>query len=230
MANVILHGELAEKFNNQYQLDVQSPKEAVRALCIMVPKFKETFAEGSYYVFVENREQINIDEDNFDLAINGDIHIMPEIVGAKKAGLGKVLAGIALIGLSVVTGGAAAAAWAVGASTASINALAIVGAISTISMNIGISLMLGGAASLLSPKQNNNASDVDKQQSYLFDGSDINIQNGSCVPLIYGEVLAAGFPISVDISDAETNLVTGDTTYDTSIGGFNYTDYQVYMP
>jgi hypothetical protein len=41
----------------------------------------------------------------------------------------------------------------------------------------------------------------------------LNIQNGSCVPLIYGEVLAAGFPISVDISDAETNLVTGDSTY-----------------
>jgi predicted phage tail protein len=41
MANVFLHGELADKFNTQYQLNVQSPKEAVRALCVMVPKFKE---------------------------------------------------------------------------------------------------------------------------------------------------------------------------------------------
>jgi predicted phage tail protein len=40
---------------------------------------------------LKTKETLNIDEDNFHLAINGDIHIIPEIVGAKKAGLGKVL-------------------------------------------------------------------------------------------------------------------------------------------
>ena len=226
MPRVILHGELAEKFNNEYRLDVASPKEAIRALCCLVPNFKNTFADGAYYIYVEENEIINIDESNIDFNSRGDIHIVPEVVGAKKGGLGKVLMGIALIGLAVFTAGAGAgfavqAFAGIGLSgNAAITATGL--AISAMT-NAGIALALGGAAQMLAPKVQNNTDAADKQQSYLFNGSDTNIANGSCVPLVYGRVLAAGYPITFDISNEETNNETADTTYNSATGGWKKT-------
>lgn len=231
MAKIVLHGELAEKFNNEYYLDVRSPNDAVRALCLMIPKFKDEFKEGAYYVYVANDNDIfNIEEDNIKMSIPGDIHIMPEMVGAKKKGLGKALMGIALIGLAFVPGVNLAVASAAFGATGSVGAtFAVAGLVHSALITVGIGLALGGASALLSPKVKSGG-DTSKNQSYLIHGSDVNIENGNCVPLIYGEVLAGGFPISQEIDNADINVVTGNSGYDTSIGGWNYTDYQVYIP
>lgn len=231
MAKVVLHGELAEKFRDEYNLDVKSPNEAVRCLCLMVPGFKNTFKEGAYYLYVANDKDIfNIDEDNVRMSVPGDIHIMPEIVGSKKKGLGKALFGIALIGLAFVPGVNLAIASAAYGITGSVGAtFAAAGLIHSALVTVGLGLALGGASALLSPKVK-ASSDEDKNQSFLFHGSDVNIDNGSCVPIIYGEVLAGGFVISQEVQNADINVVTGDAGYDASIGGWTYTQYPTYLP
>jgi predicted phage tail protein len=231
MSRIILHGELAEKFNNEYRLNVKSPSEALRALCLMVPKFKETFAEGSYYIYIDDKELINIDEENFTFNSTGDIHFLPEIVGAKKHGLGKVLAGLALVALTFVPGVNVAVLGAV--STIGLDGAALMAAQGLVMhtlFNVGMALALGGAAQMLAPKPKNDSTAAQKNQSFIFNGADLNIQNGSAVPIIVGEVLAAGFPISQEITDAETSVVTSDPTYNTSVGGWSQTEFQGYSP
>lgn len=232
MTKIVLHGELAEKFHNEYDLDVSSAKGAIRALSLMVPEFKSTLQNGSYYLHYEdNGEFFDIDETNFDFHHGKTLHIVPEVLGA-KGGIGKIIAGIALIGLTFIPGanvavlGALSAIPGLGGSAL----MAAQGLVMAAATKIGTALILGGAAMMLSPKVKNNSTAADSQQSYIFDGSDINIQNGAPVPIIYGEVLAAGFPISVDVTDAETNVTTGNTDYDFAIGGFNGYNYQTYLP
>lgn len=226
MAKIILYGELAEKFSPEYRLDVSSPKDGLRALCVMVPGFQEAFSEGSYYIYVDDGTIFNIDEESFSFNIkSGDIHVLPEVIGAKRnGGLGKALIGIAMIGLMFVPGintvvlGAVSHLGLEGGALMAAHGIAMHAI-----LNIGIALALGGAAQMLSPKQNATV----RKQSYLFNASDSNISNGSCVPLIYGEVLAAGFPISADISNAESMTTTTDSSYNAAIGGWNRIDYQI---
>lgn len=235
MSVIKLYGELAEKFNDQYRLDVNSPHEAVRALSIMVPNFKNTFKEGGYYIYVESNEHVNIDEDNFHLRIPGTIHILPEVVGAKKSGLGKVLLGIAMIAFVPVTGGLSLSSF-IGASAAGEAALLGTHAAATTAIglanaavtNLGWALAIGGAVSMLSPKVKNSSSSAEKEASGVFSGgASATLANGVAVPLIYGEYLAVGQPVSFEISDAATNYVTSSTDYNTSVGGWNFTDITV---
>jgi predicted phage tail protein len=227
MASVVLHGELAERFGNRYNLSVSSPAEAVRALCLMVPNFRESFSEGGYYLYVDDPQKLNIDEESFILNIHGDIHILPEVAGAKNKGLGKLLMGVALIGLAFVPGVNVALVGALQGLGYTGGAVAAHALVFHAFAQVGLALALGGASALLAPKQKVN----DKSsttQSYLINGSDSNIQNGSCVPLIYGEVLAAGFPISQEISDATSGIASTDPSYNSTVGDWNYVDYYDY--
>lgn len=220
MTKVILHGALKNKFHNEYNLSVQSPSEAVRALCNMVPGFKDELSNGAYYVFVESNEHINVDEDTFQLAIPGDINIMPEVVGSKKGGLGKVLMGVAMIGLSVFTAGAAVPFIAGLSGSAGISFMAsatIHGLVTAAFMNVGIGLIIGGATQLLSPKAK-ASSPAEQEKSGILSGQEGTLANGSVVPLVYGEILATGIPVSFEISDAASNYVTGDLAYNESVG------------
>lgn len=234
MAVIKLYGDLAEKFRDEYRLDVNSPHEAVRALSVMVPNFRNTFKEGGYYIYVENNEHINIDEHNFHLRTPGTIHILPEVIGAKKSGLGKVLLGIAMIAFVPLTGGLSLANFigAAGAGQAALlgthaAATTAIGLANTAITNLGWALAIGGAVSMLSPKVKNSSS-AEKEASGVFSGgATATLANGVAVPLIYGEYLAVGQPISFEISDATTNYVTSSTDYNTSVGGWNFTDITV---
>ena len=230
MSRVALHGELKEQFGPEFNLSVSTPGEAVRALCCMVPNFKQTLEKGSYFIFIEDDEHVNIDEENFHLSTSGTINIMPEIVGAKRGGLGKALMGIAMIGLSVFTAGAAVPfiVSAAGSSGMSFMAAATLhGLVTSTLMNVGIALALGGATQLLSPKVKNDGSSADREASGILGGQESTLANGACVPVVYGEVLAQGVPVSFEISDATTNYVTGDIGYNESVGGYNQIAVQI---
>ncbi|MCL8303189.1 tail assembly protein, partial [Pseudomonas mosselii] len=43
---VKLYGVLRKHFGREYLLDVQSPRDAVQALCILVPGFEKFLATG----------------------------------------------------------------------------------------------------------------------------------------------------------------------------------------
>lgn len=206
MTRIVLHGELANKFRNEYDLAIDSPIEAIRALCALVPNFKEEFQKGSYFIYLGNADnKFNLDEETVKIKSNLPINIVPEVAGGKEKGLGKVLLGIAMIGVAFIPGLNAAVfgslagfAGSAGASIGTITAIANVSAATT--FMAGLSMALGGAAQMMAPKVGAS------KESNLFNGVPDSVTEGTPVPIVYGEYLAIGYPVSFE-------LINGINTY-----------------
>ena len=120
------------------------------------------------------------------------IRIAPVVAGG-GGGVGRIIAGAALIALSVVSLGGAPLLGTFGAKLA---------------FGIGASLALGGVAQLLTPvpRQPTGAdSEADPRKSYSFSGIQNTARQGVPIPVIYGEVITGSVVISagVDIVQVE---------------------------
>lgn len=186
LKTIHLHGILAEKFGEFFELSVQSAKEATHALSCQMPDFKLFMLQAEqngmrFAVFADDR---NISEDEIEDATGASvIHIVPKIMGAGGDAMGwlQVIVGAALVGLSFTPFGAG---WAMGA---------------------GIGLMIGGAASLLMPTPKLGEQDEDgNRANYGFGGAVTTVAQGNPVPLLYGERDAGGFICSAGIYTEDT--------------------------
>lgn len=207
MVAVNLHGQLGKKFGKTYNLNVNSPKEAILALAYQKPGFKEYFYENEFYIQVG--DDTNIDENTLSLVTERDINIYPKTYGARKGrGLGKLLVGAALFAF------AGPLAWTV---TGGYLSTAIVA--KSIITNIAIGLALQGASALLTP-QIKAPKSADENASSIFSSATPSENQGSAVPLLYGEMLVELTPISVEIAAESMNRNTGNSGYDFSVGGW----------
>lgn len=188
MRNVYLHGHLGKAFGEHFRLDVSTAGEAIRLLGCNFPSFLDELAKGSYEV-VRGEQldglRIELDHVNSLRLGGGDLHIIPVLEGAKnQGGVLKALAGVALVGAAVfMSGGALATPVAGGA----------LGGLTYGNMAIlGLTAILLGASVALSSREKKEKSD----QSYSL-GTPANPTNqGSPVPLIYGDPFVGGTPIS----------------------------------
>lgn len=110
MKDIYLHGRLAE-FGECFSLDVRDPKEAIHALTMQLPGFRDSLEQGSWHVFKGPLDRENdLDADGLDVAFGkeAEVHIMPAAEGA--GGVFKALVGVLLLGpqlaVSLVTTGA----------------------------------------------------------------------------------------------------------------------------
>lgn len=172
---VKLYGVLRKHFGREYVLDVNSTRDAIQALCNMVPGFEKFLSNGEerglvFTVFSGNR---NLSADDLDLKGDdaGDIRIAPIIQGSKQAGLFTTILGAVLIVAGAFTFGTTSA--------------------------IGVGMMVGGAAmaaagvvQMLSPTPNTGSLDRNEDgnnPSYGFGGAVTTIAQGNPYPLLYGE-------------------------------------------
>ncbi len=175
MRTVKLYGVLRRHFGNEYTLDVYSVRDAVNALCAMVPGFEKFLRTGEerglvFSVFCGKR---NAGEHEFDLkgADNSDIRIVPLIQGSKQAGLFQVVLGVALIVAGAFSGG----------TTAPMGVALIAG---------GAAVGLGGIVQMLAPttKTATGANNEDgNNPSYGFGGAVTTVAQGNPYPVLYGE-------------------------------------------
>ena len=190
MKTIELHGVLAEKFGDSFELAVQSAKEATHALACMLPEFKLFMLQAEqndmrFAVFLdEQTPDNNIGENEIDNITSANtIHIVPRIMGAGGDAFGwlQVIGGAILVGVGVFGG-----AFTGGASSALIGA--------------GVGLMIGGAASLLMPTPKLGEQDEDGNiASYGFGGAVTTVAQGNPVPILYGERMVGGFICSAGI-------------------------------
>ena len=126
-----------------------------------------------------------------------DIHFVPVISGA--SGFGKVLAGAALIGLSLATGGFGGAFIGTFGLTAPIAA-------GKLAIGIGAALILGGVSEMLFPMPSEQGfdSEEDPRLSFSFSGVQNTSRAGTPVPIVYGEIFTGSVVISAAI---DTNQV-----------------------
>lgn len=182
---VRLYGVLGATFGREYRLSVTSPKEAIRALCVIVPGFERFLntskQRGLTYAVFSDKRNLNNDEIVMDQS-SSDIRIAPVIVGSKRGGLFQTILGAALV---------AAAIWMPGVGIAASN----------IMFQIGGAMALGGIVQMLSPQTTGLASkqSADNKASYAFGGVTNTTAQGNPVPLLYGRRRIGGAIISAGI-------------------------------
>lgn len=197
LVEVALLGELGRKFGRKYSFMASSPKDVFSALCHQLNGFKE-YMEKAHENGIGFR-LVDEDPDGMDYAnvVMGcrRLIIAPIVSGGGTAG--RILIGVALVALAFVSFGGAFAGFAAG-TAATATAAATAGGFaagSSILFSIGVSLVLSGIASLLTPPVE-NPKDAAKKDSYLFDRAAELTTQGNPVPILYGRFLA-GSPLLV---------------------------------
>lgn len=189
MRTIRLYGVLGATFGRVHKLAVSTPKEALRALSVVVPGF-EAFVNSSNrrglaYAVFRGEKNIGISELESDRG-KEDIRIAPIIIGSKQAGVFQTIIGSALfVAGALISYFSAGTLAAVGVGV----------------MKVGGVMALGGVIQMLSPQTKGLASkqDTDNQASYAFGGVTNTAAQGYPVALAYGKPRIGGAIISAGI-------------------------------
>jgi len=216
---IVLHGALAAEFGDRHEYVVNTPREAIRALCCNKPGFAERIKPMELKVVRVRRgagKPLELDENDIHMRMSQDtdIWVMPVPAGSKKSGVGKVILGIVLVAATIFTAGAASPGLAMFGAGGALSATAALGvSYGTIAL-FGVSLALGGLAMMLAPAPGSidpNAREDDKA-SFLFNGV-VNVQEqGHPEPLVYGRFRVGSVVIGSSIVDEQ--VMTGAGSYD----------------
>lgn len=186
LREVRLYGRLGRQFGRVFRLAVQTPAEAARALCALLPGFRQALlgpdGRGAYHVFVgrgQRRHDIGEEEVQASVGSADVIRFVPVVEGAKRAGVLQTVVGIALIAYGVFGGG---------------------GPVFT---QAGVAMLLGGVIQLLSPQRKKEERKPEGQTSYAFDGP-VNItEQGGPVPVALGRVICGSTVVSQGLSTVQ---------------------------
>jgi predicted phage tail protein len=182
---VILSGFLAKRFGKRFDMDVRSPREAVRALSLQLKGFDRALLDHKAGFMVWADKELLTESDLTRCTGTSTIRIVPIISGSKSP-LASIILGAALMyfapwaNLMYPELGAFGNAMAVGLS------------------GIGASMVLGGISKLLfhPPTPPTPASNG---QNYLFNGSVNTTAQGNCVSICYGRMKVGSQLISAGI-------------------------------
>lgn len=199
LSKVKVYGKLAEFCGGQKQFEavINQPIDAVRFLKANFAGLEKHMSDQHYQVYMGEH---NIDEDLLDFPSGGlDIKIIPVVVGSGN--VGKIIAGIALIGVGFMFSGMSFGAFlkapvfatnAAGAITG-INYFALAG-------KLGMLLVISGVAGLLTPTPELPDDESDPIKSFSFSGVQQTARAGTAVPVVYGKMLVGSIPISTVIT------------------------------
>ena len=193
MVTVKRLGELGRKLGREYRSLVRNPRDVISALSRQVDGFKEylcTAHENNVGFKLVTKAPEGIDYEHVTMGCDRLV-IAPMIAGSGGA-TGKILLGVALVGLSFVSFGAGTVAAGMGAAFAGGSA----GIVSTAMFGIGLSMIASGIGAMLTPQVKTPSGDSSKKESFMFDRSAELTTQGFPVPLVYGEYLA-GAPLVI---------------------------------
>lgn len=190
LTTIRLYGALGARFGRVHKLAVQTPAEAVKALCINLDGLEGYLmnAKNNGMTFAVFRGKRNIGMDDFKgLGGDSDIRIAPVMEGAKKAGIFQTILGAVMVVAGLALG---PVGWGVVGSSFA-NGL-IIG---------GITSMAGGIYQMLSPQPKGlqMRDDPDNKPSYAFGGAVNTLAMGNPVAVLYGEREIGGAIISAGI-------------------------------
>ncbi|WP_329767992.1 tail assembly protein [Stenotrophomonas muris] len=170
LRTIRLYGRLGARFGRKFRLAVASPAEAIRALCVLLPGFKQYLmaAKGNGMEFAVFVGRQNVVKDQLkDPPGDDDIRIAPVMVGAKRAGALQTIVGAVL----VVVG-----------------AILYYTPVGVPLIKLGVAMAAGGIVQMLSPQPTGlGAKDSpENTPNYSMNGA-VNTQaQGNPVPLAYG--------------------------------------------
>lgn len=181
LTTIRLEGDLAEKFTPELQADVSSVRDAIDVLQANYSDFRSYLIQSDefgygYHVFIGdwNIEQ----KDIFSPVGTQTIVIIPVVAGA-GGNFGKIILGVGLIAVGVMTGG--------------------VGFISASTLILtGATMALSGIVGLFATPQNNKEED-EKKNSLLFGNSINAATTGGRLAVVYGRIECTSMVLSASI-------------------------------
>jgi len=214
---VRLYGPLA-KFVGQrsFMAEISSAAEAVRMLLANFPGLEQHMADQHYKIIVDGYAS---DLDEINHPASRTIKIVP-VLGGAGGGVGKIVAGVALVAAAILFAPAGATILGIGGLGGGLGAAGAAGFLTAAGASaiagIGVALALSGVSQLLTPTpqlgQVGNLStgagsrfastentELDPQKSYSFSGVQNTSKQGVPVPLIYGETYVGSIVISAGI-------------------------------
>ena len=190
-----LYGDLADFVGHkEFEAVINSTADAVKFLICNFPKV-EAYMSERYYKILVSKEEISKEEIHNPIG-KGEISIVPVITGA-GGNTGQIIAGVALIGLAVATGGTSLMFGAGGFSAVAGSSIGF----SVVAGNIGLGLVLFGVSDLLfpMPKPEDFEDEQDPRISFSFSGVQNTTRAGTSVPIVYGEIVTGSVGISAGI-------------------------------
>lgn len=186
LTKVRVYGRIAKFLKRRvFDADVSSAAEAVRFLLANFPHLEPELSEGHYRVSVGDYD---LAEDELHHPAGQQvIKIIPVVAGA--GAVGRIIAGVLLVGAALIIGQPWLGATAYGL---------IVGT--------GATLVLGGVAQLLTPVPTlptGADSNQDPRKSYSFSGIQQTSRAGVPVPICYGEVFTGSVVVSAGIETVQ---------------------------
>lgn len=210
---VHLLGNLGEKFGPVWNVHCTTVSECLRLIECQADGFKKYLVDianqGTNFAVRTGEELIGTGEELYMNVNAEDVYITEVPAGA--GGWGKIIVGalfiIAAVALTFATGGAILGG--LGISGASFGTTLAVGAanlgafgltqIAVMTLaSIGLNLIMAGVNELMMPKP-----DKGKSAGAFFSGPVNTIKQGQPVPLLYGELIVGGAPISVSFTKSK---------------------------
>ena len=238
---VRLLGELGERYGAEHTYhNLRTPAEAIKLLCVNYPKLQEELIHAHEHGIGYQLVQADVQLDYPDLQLpmgSHDLILTPVISGS--GGVGKVLAGVALVAVSLLVPFGAAAIGTFGLTSA-------IGVGTAIGL-VGGGLILNGVTELLSPQPRlpintsgafsygasggsrfagtartdgfqTDIRGTDGVQSYAYTGAANTVGVGATIPVVYGKALVGSHLLSanIEITDESDPLRTSVVTKDTA--------------
>jgi len=198
---IYLLGELGNRFGSEWNVGVDNVVDIFKLINCQTPDFKAFLIQcGEAGLDLSILVGDEIIDDPIELGNTSveDVYISLIPTGSGK-GWGKILLAIIITVFAFVVlgpGGTLATGEAFGASTA-----AVVSGLQTAAFGIAANLAIGGVTQLLS-----KTPDADKAEKSgnFFTGPQNSVKQGLPVPLLYGQLLVGGAPISFDLRAGKT--------------------------
>lgn len=212
---VHLMGNLGEKFGSVWNVHCTTVSECLRLIECQTDNFRKYLIDivnqGTNFSVRTGKELLETGEQLFMNVNEEDIYITE--VPSGSGGWGKVIVGALLIIAAILIYIYVPGATAEGFTLAKAGMYMIA--------SIGISLVNAGVAELLMPKP-----PKDKPGGAIFNGPINTLKQGQPVPLLYGELIIGGAPISVSYTKnapssrgiAYLELIGGSFTGDATAG------------
>lgn len=201
MVTIRLLGEAGRRFGRKFQLAVKTPAEAMRALCTQIPALRQYLLESGekgidWRVVTDHSE--GLEEEQLLWPMSKRMVLAP--LPAGRGGVGKIIAGVALVAAAIVFAPAGLLAGSIFGFTLGSTAAMAIG-------SIGLSMIFSGVADLLTPtpkmpnvknvggSSTSGRNESEQLNSFTFDKSNANTIQGDVVPVLYGERIVGALPV-----------------------------------
>lgn len=213
---VFLHGKLGKKFGKKWDLNIETPAEALRAIDANTNGFFKYIAAKEnenvkYRIFIDKKSIRSHEELQLRIKDKKELHFFPRVRGRDASG-----------DMMAYGGGGMIVGWGMGALGSAIgdnwfgNAVSWLG---NVVFEIGASLLIQGVIGSLMddpdpPPTEPDGPAMKNTASYLFARPLNNTIQGASVPLGYGRLRVGSHIISSSIMNSRLNAfdnIVGDT-------------------